>query len=326
MPKIVGTEWFNENENRNYPLSQSATAKSINADTTIPDNFLVDLKLAVPYIPGFHPTGFYISGLTLYPQGLVITFGYKDNTKTLTSIATSVPITYASFEKYNTYTINGLQTKSSDYDFSQIYGFVTIGSVDNFKAINGKFDFDVTGTRLESTTISFGIKRISGMRVVNNGAETGILQGQIVLRSGSNHQIIVNSENNAKLLTFNAITTTGFVQECGCNDVALGPPIRTINNKGPDASGNFTISAGDCVSVDSSGTGLVLNDTCAKPCCGCTELSVLNQDLELLRTQVQSLSSFAGNLFSQMQTLQTTALGSSFTPESCAPESSGCSN
>ena len=326
MPKVVGTEWFNENSLRNYPLSQGATAQATNLDFSLPDSFLVDMKLFVPFFLHIHPTNFYVSSLTIYPQGLIFTIGYQDTDFGIDQpvIATSEPILFAGFQQFTTVAINGIQTTDSTVNFVQTYGLATIGSVEVFKALSGRIDLSLLAGRLESTVVSMGIRRISGIRVAASGSESGVLQGQVILRSGTNHEIKVVPVSGGSQLTFSAVSTSGFTESCGCNDVELGPPIRTINSLPPDSTGNFTLSAGDCVSVAGAGAGVVLSDTCAKPCCGCTELDVLNQDLDLLRTQVSTLSAFAGELVSQMQVLQTTALGSSFTPESCSSDSAGC--
>lgn len=324
MPELVGLAWLNTNAFRNYPLSQSATCVSADAGLTLPDSFIVDMKLAVPYISGLHPSGFHISSLSCLPQGFVLTVGYSYGGTTVPVVAATVPVQFGSFVENMVVELAGVKSSSAPYDFSQVSGFVTIGSVTGVSGYSGRAEFDVNAGRLESTVVTFGIRRISGIRVLQSGSETPVIRGQVNLASGSNHSIAVVPVGSVTDIRLNAVSSEGFSEDCGCGEVTLGPCIRTVNSRGPDAAGNFSIVGGDCVNVTGTDNGLSLSDTCAKPCCGCAELDVVNQDLEALRQQIQSLISQAGNLRSNMEQLQTTCLGSQFTPESCAPESSGC--
>jgi hypothetical protein len=318
MSGIIGTEWLNTNSLRNYPLSQVATQAATNSSFELPDSVFVDMKLAVPYIDGMHPANFYISSITVYPQGFVFEIGY-DGSFTVPSIAVSAPIGFSGFTQYSSVVINGV-TNSSTYDFSQISGVAVLSDITALQNNVGTTTFNKDGTRLESTVISFGPRRISGIRVINSGFTTPVLSGQISLESGSNHSIQVTSSPSYSSLKFNAIDGGGLTASCGCNDITLNPCIRTINNVSGDAQGNLVIAGGDCIKVDNTSEGLSISDTCAKPCCGCNELQVVVGDVSTMSTQLNALALQISQLASEVNQLQTTCLGSSIDSTSCATD------
>jgi len=312
MSGIIGTEWLNSNLLRNYPLSQSATLKSIDGAFVIPDSLMVDMKIAIPFLANFHPTNAYVSAITVYPQGFVIQLGYKD----ITSIAVSDPILFSGFQEYSATYFRGVVSGLAD--FSQLFGTAIIGKVDSIKSYLGTFKFQLAGGRLESSVVSVGAKRISGIKVVRSEATTPVLSGQISFESGSNHSIQV-TENTLK---FNAVNGEGLQAQCECNDVQLGPCIRTINNVPGDPLGNIVVAAGDCISISNQSGGISISDSCAKPCCGCNELQVVVNDVESLSTQLSSLANQIAILTSNVQSLQATCLGSNVDSSSCAQDGS----
>ena len=318
MTYPVGTDWLNVNSFRRYPLSQITTF-SQDAEEKLPNSFFVDMKLAIPYVTGFVPTGFYVSSVTVYPQGLIFEIGYQNQTVDIKTVAVSAPIAFSSFVPNSSIAIRGVQTSSS-YDLSQTYGVAVIGNVDFFKDKIGTQYFSIVQTRLESTVISFGARRLSGLRVQSEGAVTAVLSGQVTLLSGTNHRISVNSTAQGHQLTFNAIDGGGLQETCDCSDVELSPCIRTINQMPGDASGNISIVGGDCIIVESSNNEVSLADSCAKPCCGCNELQVVVSDVESMSAQLNGLANQIAILASSVQSLQNICLGSSIDPTSCAAE------
>lgn len=314
MSGIIGTEWLNANSLRNYPLSQSATGVATNSSLEIPDNLFVDMKLAVPYIDGMHPANFYISSITVYPQGFVFEIGYSGSFS-VPSVAVSSPVSFANFTSYSAVTLKGV-SGTSGYDFSQISGVAILGEVSGLQSNVGTTTFELAAGRLESTVVSFGPRRISGVKVVNSGFTTPVISGQVVLNSGSNHSINYTAASNT--LKFNAIDGGGLTATCGCNDVELNPCIRTINGQPADAQGNFLVYGGDCITVTNATNAISIADSCAKPCCGCNELQVVVGDVDLLDTQLSELAAQINSLASQVNSLQTACLSSSIDSASCS--------
>ena len=323
MPQTVGTGWLNSNLLRNYPLSQSATLQSYNSTLRIPDDFLVDLKLHVPYIAALSPAKFHISSITVYPQGLVFSIGYTDTSLTIPVVAVSSPVTFSTFSEYSTVQLKGVLS-SGGYDLSQANGMAVIGRVSGIQPTYGTADFDVDGGRLESCTVSFGPRRVSGLRVSNQSGVTSVLSGQVSLASGSNHSIQVTALSGGAgySLTLNAIDGSGLAESCACSGIELPSCIRTINGVPGDVIGNVNLVGGDCVEVSPAdgNTGISISDSCAKPCCGCNELQVVVDDVDAMRTQQNDLALKISQLSSGMSSLQQNCLGSSLDPSSCAQD------
>jgi hypothetical protein len=322
MSGVIGTEWLNSNSLRNYPLSQSATVLSTDSAFSVPDSFLVDMKLAVPYIPGLHPSDFYISSITVYSsRGILFEIGCA-GTINVPKIAVSSPISFFNLNalSYLSVPIKGVSSASAVYDFSQVFGTAVVGSSAGFEGVSGTFTFSPQATRLESTVVSMGPRRLTGIRVVGSGFTTPVLSGQIYLSSGSNHAIAVNVQPSYTDLKFNAIDGDGLAETCECNDVELSPCIRTINNIRGDAQGNIAIVGGDCINIATDADGIVVSDTCAKPCCGCNELQVVVSDVEALTSQLDLLQNQITLLASSVTQLQNICLASSIDPTSCAQD------
>jgi TolB-like protein len=318
MSGIIGTEWLNSNSLRNYPLSQLATQQSNNSSFEMPNELFVDMKLAVPYIPGLKPSGFYVSSITVYPQGFVFEIGYNGDFQA-PSIAVSSPVAFTGFSQNTSVNIKGISSNSI-YDFSQISGVAVIGDVSKVQEAVGTITFNLEASRLESTVVNFGVKRISGIRVVNSGFTTPVMAGQISLQSGSNHSIAVTSFSDYSSLRLNAVDGGGLAETCDCNDIELSPCIRTINGLQGDAQGNVTIVGGDCVSVVNTAEGITISDTCAKPCCGCNELQVVVTDTENLNSRLTELALQITQLAGSVAELQNVCLSSSIDPTSCGQD------
>lgn len=310
MSGIIGTEWLNSNLLRNYPLSQSATLTSSDSSFVIPDDLLADMKITIPFLNNFHPSRVYVSAITIYPQGFVIQLGYGAQE----AVAVSDPVLFSGFQQYSTTYFRGIVTSTIDY--SQAFGVAVIGNVESIKPYLGTFKFSLEAGRLESCAVSVGAKRISGIKVQNSGATTPVLSGQLAFQSGSNHSIAVTGNT----LKFNAIDGGGLQVECECNDVELGPCIRTINNIQGDSLGNIVVAGGDCISVSNQEGGISISDSCAKPCCGCNELQVVVTDVDSLSSQLSALANQIAILTSNVQSLQATCLASNVDSSSCAQD------
>lgn len=327
MAEVLGTGWLNQNALRNYPLSQNATGVSTDGSFRLPDELFVDLKLAVPYLYDsgaaggtLNPAKFYISSLKVYPQGFVFFIGCDARAQ----IAVSDPISFAGFIENSIVAIKGISNNANlgagAFDFSQVTGWAILGNVDALKVLAGQLTFDWAGGRLEPNVISYGPRRISGFKVFSNSSTSTLLAGQVVLNSGVNHRMNVDGSNQVGYtVTMNAINSENFQEECPCSDVELGPCIRTINNVPPDPNGDIVITGESCISVTAaeSTSSIALDDVCAKPCCGCTELQVLVSDVNALTGQLTALQAEIAVLTASVNGLQDVCLGSQIDSVSC---------
>lgn len=332
MADTLGIGWLNANSLRNYPLSQIATGKSKDGSFTIPDSLFVDMKLAVPFladsstnVAAINPSKFYVSSIKVYPQGFVFFIGCDLNSQ----IAVSEPVSFSNFTEYSTIAIRGISKPTANngeaFDFAQTYGFAVLGKVDALVPLVGNFDFDLTGARLESAVISYGPRRISGFKVYSDSSTSSLLSGQITLSSGRNHRMnVTGTAQSGYTVTMNGIKSDDFEELCQCNDVELGPCIRSINGVTPNANGNIDLLGSDCIEVTGEEgqetSSIQISDTCAKPCCGCTELEVLTSDVTALTSQLALLQAQIGILTGNVDSLKNTCLSSRIDAASCASE------
>lgn len=327
MADTLGVGWLNTNSLRNYPLSQTASGTSKDGSFVIPDSLFLDMKLAIPFLANssttaaaINPSKFYISSIKVYPQGFVFFVGCEINDQ----IAVSEPVSFANFTEYSTVSIRGLSKPTSSngqsFDFAQVYGVAVLGVIESLKPLVGSFEFDVNGARLESTVISYGPRRISGFKVFSDSSTSSLLSGQVTLASGTNHRMQIDGNSDiGYTVKLNAIRNDDFAEVCDCNDVELGPCVRTINGVRPNSSGNITLIGTDCIDISSAGDSTIsLGDNCAKPCCGCNELEVLVTDVTALTSQLALLQAQIGVLSGNVASLQDTCLSSRIDATSCA--------
>ena len=338
MADILGISWLSTNSLRNYPLSQSATCFSQEGNWKLPDDFLVDLKLAVPFImmTGVdvirpYSAYFYLSGIQVFPQGFIISISYMDGLNEVL-VATSAPVSFTSFTANSTVVLRGVTesntTTTTTYkDFGPSYGIAVLGKVDSLIGMSGNIKFDLAGGRLESSVVAFGPRRISGLKVYDDAQVSNLVYGQVALISGANHRIDSSgSPTTGFSLVFSARDVTDFSAECGCPDIILGDCIRTINNVPPGGggggggggNGNIDITGGDCISISPGPTSITIADQCSKPCCGCGELQYITQDITALNASISSMRTNLSTLSGHVSILREVCLATTANPTSCA--------
>jgi hypothetical protein len=325
MAETLGTGWLNKNSLRNYPLSQSATGISSDGSFELPDDLLLDMKLAVPFVyssgasaGSINPAKFYLSSLKVYPQGFVFFIGCDSKPK----IAVSDPIAFSAAAN-STVAIRGLaEGSAANYDFSQAYGWAVLGNLESLKSKVGDISFTLAGGRLESSVLTYGLRRISGFKVFSDTNVSSLISGQVLLSSGSNHRMKVDGNDTAGYtVQMIAVSSADFQEICECADIDLGPCIRKINGISPDSNGNIDINEGTCITVTNGSNAVTLKEICAKPCCGCTELETLVADVTALTSQLTFLQTQIGLLNASVTTLQDSCLASRVDSTSCNPDS-----
>ena len=143
------------------------------------------------------------------------------------------------------------------------------------------------------------------------------LYGDVVLVAGTNIRLSTSLDfDGSHRVRIDAIAGEGLNEECACVD-AFGPPIRRINGVSPTFDGNFTFLGNDCVEVSTITNGLRLNDICSKACCGCDELEVITQDLQLFGNEANTVRDFVSRLEAQNRVLSTVILGSRISDDRC---------
>lgn len=284
--RIWDPEWLWQNSQRKYPLLDPCSCTDESGSFTIPTSFLLDMSFPVPASPTYDPLKFHVMQVASYASGYVVTLGYNSAPIGVFSV------TIANHTPGKTYVIVGVD------DFETFTGYVSVGRLDDINTLpGGVWTFAPQAAIIQPRCIVPAAKGLVGIQVSSGGKLSSVLTKVVVIEEGQNTAIRVDEEN--RTIYIDAVASSDYADSCVCdNQRALGDPIRFINDYGPDDSGNFTLVPNTCISLASiaGGNGLSISDTCSKPCCGCSELGVVNSALQTLRNQYTTLANYASNL------------------------------
>lgn len=211
-----------------------------------------------------------------------------------------------------TYTLTGLG------DFDDIVGYIAINPQSSImKGLSGYYNFTREATCLEPDCIRPMIKSISSLSVYTDSfSKMERLYGDIILKAGANMDIRVSKTENSSIIVFSAIDGSGLTDKCECavNDEMI--PITSINgitadengaitvSGVPDENGNVNISGSDCLSITADAHGIVLQDTCSEPCCGCAELDAIYDNLKDCIDGAATLKNAVENLVAKQEQVE----------------------
>jgi hypothetical protein len=282
-------QWLNHNSQRSYPLTEAATKIAANAPTIkLPDSFIVALYLPIHSGLTFAPSNFFIKTVTISPVGFGITVGYQANG--VVAAVASASISRNAFTPNQSYALGGVG------DFSDCVGHIVLGSLDEIDALPpGMYEFDYAAGTLETDAIRPMIRAVQRLRVYNNSEYSDPIYGDVTLVAGTNVRIDVATTEDATEITINAISDANLNQDCFCDIPTTGECIRCINGVCSE-DGNFTFAQDECVGINTIVGGLSFTDTCAAPCCGCTELDAITQQINRFGDGVTSLQNFVTRL------------------------------
>lgn len=279
---VSGVEWYNQNALRKFPLTDTATSKDITGTFELPNDLLVDLIIPVPSASSYDPSGFYLSEVSVFGQGVVLAFSYTDGVTPVEIARLSVSKTHV---KNASYFINGVGA------YSDVVGRATIGVLDSILNFGGVYQFDLSGGRLIPTVIRPDIRGVTSLRVRNGGETSNPLYGDIELVAGSNVLLEVDTGGGNNNIIINAINGNNLDAACECladADRPLPGCIRTINGVPAASNGNFQISTVGCIAATALTNGIKLEDTCSKPCCTSSELQTIVNAMTTLSNDVRS--------------------------------------
>lgn len=300
---IWNVEWLNANSQRKYPLHEDASLRDSSDSITLPNDFLVDMILPVHVDLSIDPLKFHVHTVSIFGTGITLTLGYDG-----VAIG-SVTIDGTTFQRNSTFYVQCVGT------FFDTLGKVVIGSLASLQKLAGSYSFTAAAAQLEPTVVKPDIRGVTAITLRNGDDVSDPIQNDVVLQAGRNMLITYvagdGSLANPSRIIFNAIDGQGLNQDCGCNEAAVLPCIKTVNGIGPDDDGRFNLLESDCLKLEEISNGLKLDDTCATPCCGCQELDVVRETLERVVTQVNSLENLASRLESAIGTMEFNLLRSS---------------
>jgi len=279
-------DWYNRNEQRNFPLADTATREDTSGSVQLPNDFLVDLSWSVPIEAGPDPSLFHLHSLAVFSTGITLNFGYNGD---IAAVAT-VPVT--GFEAYSAFKLSG------QGDFSTSKGAVVIGKVESLlDTLAGAYEWDAVGGLLSARTVIPSLEGVHKLVVKDAIGETKAeLTGVINLLPGRNISFEVLASGDENDIRIDCIGDEDFLADCICNfDAAQANPIRTISGIGV-AGNNFIIEGSSCIEIQQITNGIRLVNSCAEPCCGCDELEVIMTDIRAMKDDIATLESLASQL------------------------------
>ncbi len=314
MPiSTINIEWLNANSQRKYPLADHAQPADVTGTFVLPDDFIVGLDLPVHAGIDVSSNRFFVQNVGIYANGFSVAIGYQPNSGDSSVVAVAMI-------SRDQFTVNSVWNMAGINDFADTSGKITIGRLENIDAQpGGFFTFDYAATPIESDCIRPMIRGVSSIRVTNGAETSEPLYGDIELVAQNNFQltpIIVSGQDPQ--IRFSAVAGEGLNEVCVCvGDDATSPPIRRINGIPPTPAGDFTLLGNDCLQIIGIENGVRLDDTCSSPCCGCTELEKITNDLTLLFGYQQTMSTYLSRLETQLTSLNQVVLGSKISDSGC---------
>lgn len=271
-------DYLNQNSLINYPIKEGCSRLDSTGVFTIPTTFIVDAKLAVS---SNLARRYYISKVSNFSSEIGIDL--SDDTGALIG---SFVITVSSHSKYKTYQMTATPT------YEGAAALLVIGALtDLANAPSGVYNFALSSAELEPRVSVPTKEAVTRITFRNPDGTTYSLSGDVIIdarvnlrfKAGVGNRVILDAGEGLGLNTL-------------CDNVARA--IKTINGIQPDEDGNFTLDTADCALLTPipANTGLILEDTCCKPCMGCNDIEELTTRLMTLETNLLALRDFYSNL------------------------------
>jgi len=310
MPNYFNIEWLNANSQRKYPLAVDATAVDNTGVFALPTAALVGMQLPVPASLEVDPTQFYLSRVISFAAGVLFEFSYDDGTP-------SPPIVASTIVSRDTHIENNQYAIVGRGDFAAIRGVMVVGSITAVDA-SGSFLFSRAAGKLDPHVVRPMLRGIGGLYVTSGGITYGPFYDDIELIFGSNLQPTVTSSESGTQIRIDGIEGAGLTAPCVCaGSQTLPQPIRTINGQPPLFNGDFSLIGVACVGITAASAGVQISNTCATPCCGCTELETITDELQRLLDQATLLGNSVAAVQAFTTAASTTMLGARLNDNPC---------
>ena len=307
-------QWLNHNSQRSYPLAERATKTDTTDTIRLPDSFLVALYLPVHVDLNIEPAKFYLKSLLISATGYNITIGYdsgETNTLNNPDVA-AANIAKTAYQPNRAFALAGVD------NFTDSIGEVVIGRLDEIDTLPpGLYYFTPAGGLLETDPIRPMIRGVTRLRVSNSGELSDYVYGDVTLVAGTNMRLVLESGGgDDPRIVFNAISGLNLNVDCVCETPETAECIRCINGV-CSGDGTYVFSGGECISISPATGGLLFNDFCAQPCCGCEELDALTQQIDRFGDGVNTLQNFVTRLGSEVSQMSFVVLGSRLGDSGC---------
>jgi hypothetical protein len=305
-------EWLDHNSQRSYPLADDATGNAKHGGFHLPEDFIVALDIPVHSAMDMDPAQFFIRQVVAAGTGysLIVSYAGTDGVQDVAS----ANIPKASHTRWSSYALGGIEP------FDDTVGKVTINKLTSIESQpTGTYVFEVDGTRITPDAVRPIIQGVQSLKVQSGSSSSQRLYGDVELVAGTNIQItpVVVSEGVSKII-ISALSGEGTIEPCVCEGSAEELPcIKTINGIQPTPTGDFNFIGDDCLEITDGTNSLKIEDVCCAPCCGCTELEAITQDLERFNQQKANLEFFVSDLQSSVTGMDMVVLGARLGDKSC---------
>lgn len=266
-------DFLNANQHRNFPIREGLTKRSVDGTHTLPDNLIADLTLCAS--SNAENQSFYLSRVSFNDQSVYLEV--SDASFVVCGSFTVAVATHVLFAEY---------PLVSSEEYLAANGRICVGHLDALLALpHGTFDFTPATTELEPRAIVPSLTVPNSLTFVTPAA-TFTVTGQVKLYARNNLRF---TQDGPSSVILDAGDGLGLNVTCA----PVAPYIKTINGQRPTLDGNFTIVPADCAAFSTITTGgvagLLLSDTCCKPCMGCEEVDQLVNRLEQMESEMLAL-------------------------------------
>lgn len=285
--ETIQLEWLNQNSLRAYPIREDCSripcdsaGNPTDASLALPNCVITDFVLVVDNTLS---KDIYISRVAYL--GSYLNISISSGLETIATVA--VDISQHTPNKVYRFFCSGT------YEASE--GAITIGDLTYLPDLlpAGQYSYTLSQTAFEATCIRPSISAVTGISVYDSttGYKSLPLHGDVKLIAGSNIEFEYDSDSNE--ITINAGDGLGYTEDCVCKDYST--KIERINGV---TAADVELVGSECINITANtDTGVIrITDTCAKPCCGCTELAFINDKISEIQTAVGRLSAYSDQL------------------------------
>jgi len=299
--------WFQFNQARKFPLLHDCTATSRDGHFTIPDDLLTGLYLSYQVGTAFtDPGGFHIGRIIYFRTGLTLAIHYQAMNEPDGLHVAETTVDFTSGQR--TVSLLGYVT-----DF--LHGTLILGDAHGLaQQPTGVWEFDRVATTIDPFCIRPSAQELSALYVQNQNKTVGPFYGNVTLSAGARIHLTVRSADNLLHCLEAPPSATGTEVVIGSDDgqdelnaavTTSAPCIHTLAGVTPDGFGNIAILGRSCLNItpQPDQSAILLDDTCAKPCCTCKELAPVQEKIEELTRSMADLESHLATLSLQAEFL-----------------------
>lgn len=312
MIGLWNVNWLNQNSQRAYPFTDECDkVTELSPDLRIPDDFLLALRLAVNAGHSLRVDKLFLSSIVVSEVGCTISIGYNGDGR-----AKPVAVGYVAKEDG---IVNCRLTGVGD--FADTVGYAAFGGWSSlFRDWVGYYTFSPSSSYLDPDCTVPMLRSVSSISVESGTGNSEKFYGDIVIDAGSNMRVSTHVTNGVTHITLSAIDASGFTADCSCDMKEDTPCIRRISGVAPSSNGRLIMEGEGCVSIQSSGNKLIINDTCADPECGCEQLERMASTVREMEDSVQTLNNRVSDLYGTVMSTNLTITNSEI-PQSCGSAS-----